>query len=85
METNSNPEPILIFSGTAMQAGFVKSLLENAEIEAFLIDEYIGTLKPWISAAGGVGAVRVFVSSLDFENARQIVNEYIENTKGNDA
>jgi len=53
-----------------MQATLVKSLLENAEIEAYLKDEFTGTLYPWHTTPGGVGAVKVFVSSADREKAR---------------
>jgi len=44
----------MIFVGTAWEAGIVKSLLENAEIEALLKDEIMGTLNPWWTAPGEV-------------------------------
>ena len=72
-----------MFAGTLMQASMVKSLLENAEIEAFLKDGIIGTINPWHAAPGGVGAVKVFVSSVDFETANQIMAEYESNLKIN--
>ena len=73
--------PIEVFVGTVTQAGMVKSLLENAEIEAFLKDEYMGTFNPWHAAPGGVGAVKVFVSYLDFEKAKIVVEEYEKNLR----
>jgi hypothetical protein len=72
-----------VFAGTLMQASMVKSLLENAEIEAFLKDGIIGSTNPWHAAPGGVGAVKVFVSSVDFETANQIMAEYESNLKIN--
>ena len=36
-----------VFAGSAWEASLVKSLLENAEIEAFLKDEIRGTTFPW--------------------------------------
>ena len=69
-----------VFAGTAVQATLVKSLLENAEIDAYLKDEFTGTLYPWHTTPGGVGAVKVFVSSLDHEKARIVVDEYESNT-----
>jgi hypothetical protein len=75
--------PVEVFSGTTLEAGIVKSLLENAEIEAFLMDEIIGTLTPWWTAPGGAGAVRVFVSSRDYNTAKEIVEEYIKNINTN--
>lgn len=84
MKTDEEIEPVEVFAGTAWQAGMVKSLLENAEIEAFLKDEIIGTLNPWWTASGGVGSVKVYVSILDHENAKQIVAEYEKNIKEKD-
>ena len=83
MKTNNEIEPVEVFAGTAVQAGLVKSLLENAEIEAYLKDEFTGVLYPWHTTAGGAGAVKVFVSSVDYENARIVVDEYESNLKGN--
>jgi len=70
-----------VFAGTALQAGMVKSLLEDANIRAFLKDEVIGTLSPWWAASGGVGAVKVVVSDMDYFRAKLIVDEYENNLK----
>ena len=81
MKTNKGIYPIEVFAGSAMQASLIKSLLENAEIEAFLKDEFTGVITPWHSAPGGVEAVRVFVSSVDHEKARLVVDEFERNVK----
>ena len=81
MKTEKGIEPVEVFAGTAVQASLVKSLLENAEIEAYLKDEFTGVLYPWHSSPGGVGAVKVFVSSVDHEKARIVVDEYETNLK----
>jgi hypothetical protein len=83
MNNNNQITPVEVFAGTLMQASMVKSLLENAEIEAFLKDEIIGSINPWHAAPGGAGAVKVFVSSVDIEIAKQIVAEYESNIKNN--
>jgi hypothetical protein len=79
MKNDKEINPVEIFAGTAVQATLVKSLLENAEIEAYLKDEFTGTLYPWHTTPGGVGAVKVFVSSIDYEKARIVVDEYERN------
>lgn len=81
MKTDNGIEPVEVFAGTALQATLVKSLLENAEIAAYLIDEFSGTLYPWHTTPGGIGAVKVFVSSVDIEKARIVVDEYESNMK----
>jgi hypothetical protein len=76
MKTDNEIEPVEVFDGTTWQAGMVKSLLENSEIQAFLVDEIMGTLNPWWTAPGGAGSVKVFVSSQDYEKAKIIVDDY---------
>jgi len=69
-------KPVEVFSGSFWEAGIIKSLLENAEIMVFLKDEILGSTTPWITVPGGTGAVKVVVSSNDYEKARQIVDGY---------
>jgi hypothetical protein len=78
---NSNVNPVEVFAGTAWEAAVVKSLLENAEIEVFLKDEIRGTMAPWHVSPGGTDAVTVVVSSSDYKNACQVVDEYQTNRK----
>ncbi|RLD92451.1 MAG: hypothetical protein DRJ29_11630 [Bacteroidetes bacterium] len=80
MRKDKDITPVEVFAGTAVQATLVKSLLENAEIDGYLKDEFTGTLYPWHTTPGGVGAVKVFVSSSDHEKARIVVDEYESNT-----
>ena len=77
-EQDQMDEPVEVYSGTAWHAGMVKSLLESEGIEAFLRDEIMGTLNPWWTAPGGAGSVRVFVSGLDYEKAKQVVATFVE-------
>jgi hypothetical protein len=79
MKQSENSEPVLVFSGTSLQAAILKSLLENAEIEVFLKDEIMGMLNPWWTAPGGAGAVKVFVGGEDAEKAILVVEEYEKN------
>jgi hypothetical protein len=81
MKKNDDIEPVEVFAGSIWAAEMVKSLLENAEIETFLIDENTGTLAPWYTSPGGAGSVKVVVSSLDYEEARSIVKEYEDNIR----
>jgi hypothetical protein len=76
MAKNYENTPVEIYSGSAWQAGIVKTLLEDSEVKAYIQDEILGTLVPWNTAPGGAGAVRIFVSSNDFTLAKKIVEEY---------
>jgi len=81
MNTENHNEPVEVYAGTAWQAGLLKSILEDAEIEAFIIDEIIGTLNPWWTAPGGAGSVKVVVDPANYEKAMLIVNEFENNMK----
>jgi hypothetical protein len=83
MNTDKNSKLVEIFDGTTWQAEMVKSLLESAEIEAFMKDEIVGTLNPWYTAPGGAGSVKVYVSNLNYDQAKIIVHEYEKNLKEN--
>lgn len=78
-EPKDELNPVEVFAGTAWQAGLLKSMLEDNELEAFLGDEILGNYTPWHSAAGSAGAVRVFVAQNDYDSAKIIVDQYYEN------
>jgi hypothetical protein len=71
--------PVEVFAGTTWEAGLLKSMLEDSGIAVYLIDEIRGTLAPWHVAPGGVGAVKVTVSSEDEREARKITDAFLEN------
>jgi hypothetical protein len=75
---NSDHEifPVEIFDGTQWEASLVKSLLDNAEIESFVKDGRMGVLAPWNVDGGGAGPVKIFVSSIDLEKAKEVVEQY---------
>lgn len=68
--------PVEVFDGTQWQAMLVKSLLDNAEIESFIKDSRMGVLAPWNVDAGGAGPVKIFVSNLDADKAREVIAQY---------
>jgi hypothetical protein len=75
---NSDQEiyPVEVFDGNDWDASMVKSLLDNAEIEAFVKDEKMGVLAPWNVAGGGAGSVKIFVSNVDLEKAKEVIEQY---------
>jgi hypothetical protein len=78
---NAMHDIIEIFSSTSIDAEIVKSMLKGAEIEAFLKDNNIGTLVPWYASSGGAGAVKVMISSIDYERAKLIIEQFEKNRK----
>ncbi len=80
MKANNQSKAIEIFAGTQWEAAMVQSLLENAHIEAFLMDEAMSSIAPWHTSPGGSAPVRVVVSDVDLDKAIGIVKEYKEKT-----
>ena len=76
MKSDQEIYPVEIFDGNDWDASMVKSLLDNAEIEAFVKDEKMGVLAPWNVAGGGAGSVKIFVSNVDLEKAKEVIEQY---------
>jgi hypothetical protein len=76
MKSDSEIYPVEIFDGNQWEASLVKSLLDNAEIESFIKDGRMGVLAPWDVDAGGAGPVKIFVSNVDFEKAKEVIEQY---------
>lgn len=79
MASHPDTEPVIVYYGNILQAGYVKSLLENAEIPCFIKDEYVGTMHPWVVSPGGLGSVKLVVAKKDTEAALAIVKEFEAN------
>lgn len=79
MSENQEINPIVVFVGTAWQAGMVKSLLEDAGIEAFLLEHARATYNPGWNLPGEGGSVRVMISDMDLAEAKPIVESYVSN------
>jgi len=76
MKTENEIFPVIVFEGNDWEAAMVKSLLENAEIEAFIQDGKMGVLAPWNVTAGGAGPVKIIVSNLDLDRAKEVIENF---------
>jgi hypothetical protein len=81
MKPNPEIKSVVIFTGTTWQAGMVVSLLGNANIDAYLFEGSRGTYNPGWNLPGEGGSVRVAVSSMNYDEAIPIVDEYIKNLR----
>jgi hypothetical protein len=75
MESNIKIVPVEVYTGILWEAEMVKNILENEGIEAFVNDEFIGTIAPFYITPG-LGSVKVVVSNLDFDKAKLVVAEF---------
>lgn len=78
MKTKKDNDLIEVFAGTSIDAGIVKSLLEDSDIKTFLKDDNMGTIAPWHVSAGGAGAVKIIINSNDYDKAKLIIEKYEE-------
>ena len=76
MNPDNEIYPVEVFNGNDWEASMVKSLLANAEIEAFTRNERMGVLAPWDVMGGGAGSVTVIVSNADLTRAQEVVAEF---------
>ncbi len=72
MEDEDQLYLVEVFRGTPWQAGMVKTLLEDEDIEACLADEIIGR-NPLFHPSS---AVKVMVLETSLEKARAIISSY---------
>lgn len=68
--------PYEVFDGTAWEAGLLKSILEDNDIETIL--EQITAL-PWNILPTTGASAKVFVALKDFEKAKAIVGQFSTN------
>jgi hypothetical protein len=79
METNNNIKSVEVFSGTQWEAGMIKGLLANEQIESYVKDEIMAGLNTFSSLPGGSIQVKVMVSNNDFDKSLKVINEYKKN------
>ena len=72
-----NEDPVEVFSGTGWEVGLVQSLLENAEIKAYVFYGGRGTLAP-LDVVGGVPMNRIFVARSDTAKAKEVIDQFRE-------
>jgi hypothetical protein len=75
---DKNQAPYEVFEGSAWEAGLLKSMLEDNDIETIIQQAYS---LPWNTLPIKGAAAKVFVALKDFEQARVIVEEFYTNMK----
>jgi hypothetical protein len=73
---DKNLAPYEVFEGSAWEAGLLKSILEDNEIETIIQEAYS---LPWNAIPVKGASAKVFVALKDFEQAKAIVDEFYTN------
>lgn len=71
--------PYVVFEGSAWEAGLLKSILEDNDIETYITEAYS---LPWNNLPVKGSAAKVFVALNDLEQAKAIVEEFYSNMAG---
>lgn len=69
---------IVVFNGAYFEAMSVRNLLEEKEITVFTQNEYMSSIEPWVVTSGGLNPVKLQVDEEDFEEAKSIINNYLD-------
>lgn len=79
MNTNESKQfnPMVVFEGTMWETAMLKSLLENAEIRAYMNNEINGSGQGGIPSPIPGGNIRVLVANADYEKAMIVVNDFL--------
>lgn len=67
---------IEVFAGELWKATMIKNVLEDNNIQAFLENSLMGVLEPWVVSPGGYRPFKVVVSSIDYDKAIQLIEEF---------
>ena len=65
-------DPVVVYVGASLEASVVKSLLEAKGIQAFLKDDLMATLEPYLYKC------KVIVAKRDLDRAKRIVQEFLD-------
>jgi len=68
--------PYEIFEGTDWEAGLLKSILEDNDIETIMQQS---SSLPWNVMPTGSATAKVFVAFKDYEQAKEIVDDFYSN------
>ena len=67
---------INLFRAEYLEAMNIKNLLETQNIEVFVENEIMSSIRPSIITSGGFNPVILKVYDKDLENARKIIQDY---------
>ena len=72
---NNKLEFVEIFSGELWQAEMIKEMLEDNGIQAYLGNELMGNIAPWIVTPGGTASVKINISTSDYARSKELIDE----------
>ena len=74
----------IVYKGSRVEGLWIKEVLEEEGIGAILKDTLSASIQAGWADGYPEDAARIFVESINFEKAKQIIEEYFENRKSTD-
>ncbi|MDP2335673.1 MAG: DUF2007 domain-containing protein [Bacteroidota bacterium] len=74
-------EFVEIFAGELWQAEMIKEMLEDNGIQAYMKNELMGNIAPWIVSPGGTASVKINISTSDYARSKELIDELNSNNK----
>ncbi len=68
-----------VFEGKAVEANFVRNILEENGISSIVKDDMMSQVFPLYVASGELKPVKVYVDRSSFDDARRLVDIYTKN------
>jgi hypothetical protein len=65
-----------VFAGEYWKAEMIKQLLEDNNIPAFLNNQYLGTVAPYLADLGGMPNIKVMVNQNFQQQAWKLIDEF---------
>ena len=72
---------VVVYTGGGADTALLRDLLAAAGIPAWLGDEVMGTMAPYMIAGGNLSAIKVLVPEDRVDEARDVVVEFAERAK----
>jgi hypothetical protein len=64
------------FSGELWKATMIKNILEDNNIQAFLNNELLGSVAPYLADGGGMANIKVIVNAAQLDDALKLIDEF---------
>jgi hypothetical protein len=71
--------PKEVYSGSLIEATMIREMLRDYNIEAFILNEFEGTMAPFRTSPGGTDPIRLTVGSDQYDQAMVYIKEFNEN------
>lgn len=76
----SDDHLVQVYAADFNEAMEIQARLQNNDIEAFIENENLGVIAPWLVSAGGVAPVKVMVAQKDLDAAVAVLSKSNDET-----